>query len=87
MEYSPSQKEIYIRNPDQPATFESDGKLPPLPVPPLKATLDKYLKSIEPFLTEEELAKTQQICEKFQEPDGEGEKLQSLLMKRQEVLY
>lgn len=86
MEYSPSQKQFYIRNPDQPTTFECDKNLPPLPVPSLKATLDKYLKSVEPFLTEEELAKTRQICKKFQEPNGEGEKLQSLLLERQKVL-
>ena len=29
-------------------------RLPRLPVPPLRKTLDRYLKSIEPFLLEEE---------------------------------
>ena len=60
-------------------TFELDEELPSLPVPSLDETLDKYLDSIEPFVTESELKTTKIIVEKFR--NGAGEDLQDLLLK------
>lgn len=56
--------------------------LPHLPVPPLRATLDKYLRSIEPLVTKEELEKTKQLVEEFGKPGGQGEELQAELLQR-----
>lgn len=55
-------------------------KLPSLPVPPLDKTLDKYLKSVEPFLNEQELNRTKEVVKKF--GTGVGQKLQDLLVKK-----
>ncbi|CAG9566977.1 unnamed protein product [Danaus chrysippus] len=41
-------------------------KLPQLPVPKLNDTLKKYLKSVQPFLNEEELAKTSSLLKEFE---------------------
>ncbi|XP_046403025.1 carnitine O-acetyltransferase-like isoform X2 [Ischnura elegans] len=56
--------------------------LPHLPVPPLKKTLDKYLRTVKPLITDEEFKITSNVVAKFGAPGGVGEKLQSLLEKR-----
>ncbi|KAL3281380.1 hypothetical protein HHI36_004590 [Cryptolaemus montrouzieri] len=56
--------------------------LPSLPVPKLKQTLSKYLKSVEPFLNRYELTDTRNIVKKFE--DNEGPVLQCYLEKRAE---
>lgn len=53
-------------------------KLPRLPVPPLMETLNKYLKSVKPFLSENELKKTEELVEKFGSENGR--KLQEYLV-------
>ncbi|KAL8621111.1 hypothetical protein ACOMHN_048153 [Nucella lapillus] len=56
--------------------------LPRLPVPPLKQTMEKYLKSVRPLVTDEEFAHTQEIVGQFiQSP---GPELQKILEKRAE---
>ncbi|KAK9888430.1 hypothetical protein WA026_000678 [Henosepilachna vigintioctopunctata] len=50
--------------------FLNKFNLPSLPVPKLNQTLSKYLKSVEPFLSEHELAKTSAIVKKFEENEG-----------------
>ncbi|XP_065345556.1 carnitine O-acetyltransferase-like isoform X1 [Cloeon dipterum] len=56
--------------------------LPRLPVPPLKITLDRYLRSIRPFVNAEELKVTENLAAKFGSAGGVGEKLQKLLDER-----
>ena len=41
--------------------FSVQYSLPKLPVPPLQQTLDKYLRTCKPLLTEEEYANTEQV--------------------------
>ncbi|EGZ16952.1 hypothetical protein PHYSODRAFT_559750 [Phytophthora sojae] len=64
------------------STYALQTSLPHLPVPPLRATLDKYLRSIEPLVTKEELEKTKQLVEEFGKPGGQGEELQAELLQR-----
>ncbi|CAL4074526.1 unnamed protein product, partial [Meganyctiphanes norvegica] len=61
---------------------DHQASLPRLPVPPLEDTLNKYLKSIKPVVTEEEFMMTEEIVTKFAAPGGVGKKLQSILEKR-----
>ncbi|CAI2177916.1 1965_t:CDS:10 [Funneliformis geosporum] len=56
--------------------------LPKLPVPALKDTLEKYLKSVRPFVNSEEFAKTEAAVIEFQKPGGVGEELQKRLMSK-----
>nr|XP_011435097.2 carnitine O-acetyltransferase isoform X2 [Crassostrea gigas] len=60
--------------------FSVQDSLPKLPVPALDQTLQKYLRSVRPLLTDEEYAKTQKIVEDFNRDPGP--KLQTLLEKR-----
>jgi len=60
-------------------TFEAQGQLPSLPVPKLEASLQEYLRTIRPYLSQAEFANTKRIVEEFGKPGGEGEKLQRLL--------
>ena len=48
-----------------------------LPIPSLKSTIDKYLVTLEPLLTREELEKQMSIAEAF--VGGFGTKLQERL--------
>jgi hypothetical protein len=41
------------------------AKLPKLPVPELDKTLSKYLRSVQPFLSESEYDETKKIVENF----------------------
>lgn len=81
MEYSPNQKRVYIKTLDSASTFEEDESLPRLPVPTLQETLDKYLLSVQPFLTPQELENTIQLCQSFQ-VSQQGQDLQTLLIER-----
>ncbi|CAK8673643.1 unnamed protein product [Clavelina lepadiformis] len=53
--------------------------LPSLPVPPLKQTLDKYLKTVRPLVDDEQFKGTEKIVKSFGEAQGLGESLQSSL--------
>ncbi|XP_056286592.1 choline O-acetyltransferase-like [Pseudoliparis swirei] len=59
-------------------------KLPKVPVPPLKQTLDVYLKSVQHLVGEEQFKKTKAIVEKFGAPGGVGEVLQKKLSERRD---
>ena len=56
--------------------------LPKLPVPALKDTLEKYLKTVRPLVNSEEYAKTEAIVAEFQKPGGIGEVLHERLLAR-----
>ncbi|XP_046550844.1 peroxisomal carnitine O-octanoyltransferase-like [Haliotis rubra] len=51
---------------DTEKTFQYTEELPSLPIPPLKQTLDKYLESTKPFVTDEEYGETERIVREFQ---------------------
>ena len=55
-------------------TFSIDSQLPQLPLPPLNQTLDKYLRSVRPFLTDLEYLTTEKKVENFR--NGVGKVLQ-----------
>ncbi|XP_049420033.1 choline O-acetyltransferase-like [Epinephelus fuscoguttatus] len=58
--------------------------LPKVPVPPLKQTLDTYLKCVQHLVTEGQFKKTKAIVEKFGAPGGVGEVLQKKLLERRD---
>lgn len=55
-------------------TFAMDDHLPRLTVPPLNKTLNKYLESLKPFLTDLEYLNTEKKVENFR--NGVGKVLQ-----------
>ncbi|GAA5861326.1 hypothetical protein JCM8547_006092 [Rhodosporidiobolus lusitaniae] len=76
----------------QPRTFSAQKQLPRLPVPALSASLDKYLKSLRPFLleqaskegresswVEEELGRRREWATDFEKEGGLGRLLQERL--------
>ncbi|PAA59778.1 hypothetical protein BOX15_Mlig002496g3, partial [Macrostomum lignano] len=63
--------------------LQSQAGLPPLPVPSLEATLDKYMRTLAPIATEEELAEASRLVTDFKQ-SGMGDKLQQLLLKHAE---
>uniref|UniRef100_A0AAQ5Z3G0 Choline O-acetyltransferase n=1 Tax=Amphiprion ocellaris TaxID=80972 RepID=A0AAQ5Z3G0_AMPOC len=58
--------------------------LPKVPVPPLKQTLDTYLKCVQHLVKEQQFKKTKAIVEKFGAPGGVGEVLQKKLVERRD---
>jgi len=59
--------------------------LPPLPVPPLQQTMDKYLSAIKPLVDEEDFDYTKDLVEDFLKPGGDGEVLHNKLLQRAET--
>ncbi|XP_072377173.1 carnitine O-acetyltransferase [Diabrotica undecimpunctata] len=62
--------------------FENNLQLPSLPVPTLNQTIEKYVKTVTPFLNEAELANTKKLLTEFGSDNGIGKKLQHLLVER-----
>ena len=87
MEYTKSQKKYYCQENFQGlATFERDITLPPLPVPSLQESIAKYLKSIQPFVNQDEYQRSEIICADFLNQEFSS-KLQNELLQRAKVLY
>uniref|UniRef100_A0A672RLH4 Peroxisomal carnitine O-octanoyltransferase n=1 Tax=Sinocyclocheilus grahami TaxID=75366 RepID=A0A672RLH4_SINGR len=61
-------------------TFQYQSSLPPLPVPDLHDSLNKYLHAVKPFASEEEFQATEAIVKRFEE--GIGQQLQQKLLRR-----
>ncbi|XP_034234583.1 peroxisomal carnitine O-octanoyltransferase [Thrips palmi] len=64
-------------------TFSEDEKLPPLPLPSLRHTLERYVDSVRPFVSDAEFANTQEIVKKFEK--GEGKLLQEKLEAKAKI--
>ncbi|XP_073497954.1 carnitine O-acetyltransferase-like [Phyllobates terribilis] len=58
--------------------------LPRQPVPDLRKTLTRYLRSLQPLVDDDELESTRELVAEFLRPGGQGEELQRLLHKRAE---
>lgn len=72
---------MYLQNnKEKLPTFSIDNLLPSLPLPQLEQTLDKYLDSARPVLTELEFLKTQKCVEDFK--NGIGKALHFHLMQK-----
>ncbi|RCH98843.1 Carnitine O-acetyltransferase mitochondrial [Rhizopus azygosporus] len=56
--------------------------LPKLPVPALSATLQKYLQSVRPLLSDAEFQRTEQAVKEFEAPGGLGQELQERLLAK-----
>ena len=61
-----------VKDPSVPEnqTFYHDEKLPSLPVPEVKETIEKYLDSCRAILNDEDYEKTKKICQRFVEDDS-----------------
>lgn len=59
--------------------YKLQKELPRLPVPSIADTAAKYLQSVEPFLTSEQLQQTRAKVEDFAKAGGAGETLQARL--------
>ncbi|XP_071829929.1 choline O-acetyltransferase-like isoform X1 [Apostichopus japonicus] len=55
--------------------------LPKLPVPPLKQSLNKYLRSLKPIISTEQYERTRAIVHEFGRDGGNGELLQQKLLE------
>mmetsp|Transcript_35190 Transcript_35190/g.80282 ORF Transcript_35190/g.80282 Transcript_35190/m.80282 type:complete len:822 (+) Transcript_35190:17-2482(+) len=53
-----------------PLLYSFQGGLPSLPVPPLSATINQYLDSVKPLLSDEEFSKTKELAVTFQKTTG-----------------
>lgn len=62
--------------------FPNTLNLPHLPVPTLNQTIDKFVKSVTPFLTDDELQNTKNLLQEFSSENGIGTKLQTLLLQK-----
>lgn len=58
--------------------------LPRLPVPDLERTVNKYLATLQPLLTNSQLEYTKSLVQTFVAPDGPGPKVQAQLLYRQQ---
>mmetsp|Transcript_89030 Transcript_89030/g.237497 ORF Transcript_89030/g.237497 Transcript_89030/m.237497 type:complete len:562 (+) Transcript_89030:515-2200(+) len=54
----------------KPSTYNFQGVLPKLPVPPLKQTCKKYLESVKPLLTDEQFKEMEQKADRFLKKDA-----------------
>lgn len=71
---------IFVLPDDAPATFDKDDTLPPLPLPQLEDTLERYYESLKPFGTPEELKNSRKVIDDFK--NGIGRKLHALVEEK-----
>ncbi|RLN90261.1 hypothetical protein BBJ28_00016867 [Nothophytophthora sp. Chile5] len=53
-----------------PLTYSFQDALPRLPLPPLKDTVSRYLKSVHPLLSPKEYAEAEQMADEFMKKEG-----------------
>lgn len=63
-------------------TPSNPDNLPHYPVPALNDVLGKYLRSVQPLLSADELQHTQRLCADFGSANGEGAALHAELQRR-----
>ena len=66
----------------EPQDMVIHAKLSPPPLPTLKDTLDLYMNSVSPFLSDAERERVLKVTSELLEPGGLGEKLQQRLEER-----
>lgn len=70
----------FASSPKRLLSYQQD--LPLYPVPPLQQTLDKFLHSVQPLLSQKDLQHAERLVKQFSEKDGQGQKLQQLLEEK-----
>jgi carnitine O-acetyltransferase len=65
---------------ETPRTFEKQAHLPRLPVPSLEETAARYLRSIQPLVSQEEYKRHEALVFDFISPNGLGRVLQQRLL-------
>ena len=68
-------------------TFQHSEQLQKLPVPDLRATCERYLKSLEPLQTPEDHAATERAVAQFLESDGPALQEQLLQYDKNHASY
>ncbi|RDD45432.1 Carnitine O-acetyltransferase [Trichoplax sp. H2] len=63
-------------------SFQYQDSLPHLPVPKLQDTLQRYLRSVQAIVSDDQYSKTKEIVEEFGKSGGLGEKLTQKLKER-----
>ncbi|XP_013103640.2 peroxisomal carnitine O-octanoyltransferase isoform X2 [Stomoxys calcitrans] len=71
---------IYFMDETQRNTYDYDEDLPPLPLPDLRDTMERYYESIKPFGNDEELANARKAIAEFE--NGIGAQLHAKLKDR-----
>ncbi|XP_075147930.1 carnitine O-octanoyltransferase isoform X2 [Haematobia irritans] len=71
---------LYFMDDTQRNTYDYDEDLPPLPLPELRDTMERYYESIKPFGNEEELSNARKAIKEFE--NGIGAKLHAKLKER-----
>lgn len=81
---APAVKRGYQEDRSKGAMLRFEESLPHLPVPTLEETTKRYIKSLHPILSSEELEVSKKAVQEFLKPGGQGETLQSRLVARSE---
>uniref|UniRef100_A0A336MRR1 CSON003723 protein n=1 Tax=Culicoides sonorensis TaxID=179676 RepID=A0A336MRR1_CULSO len=71
---------IFVQPEGAPPTFDKDDSLPPLPLPKLEETLERFFESLKPFGTELELKNTRKLLDDFK--NNEGKKLHAFIEEK-----
>ncbi|KAK8042559.1 putative carnitine O-acetyltransferase precursor [Apiospora phragmitis] len=74
----------YVEDKSKGPMLRFQDSLPRLPVPTLEETSARYLKSLNPLLSSDELASSKKAVEEFVKPGGVGRKLQEKLVAKRE---
>jgi hypothetical protein len=61
-----------------------DIVLPKLPVPNLEQTLERYLATVKPIVTDSQYERTKAMVRAFGSSNGQGPRLQEKLLQRRE---
>ncbi|KAH9438983.1 hypothetical protein MCOR02_002566 [Pyricularia oryzae] len=74
----------YVEDKSKGPMLRFQESLPRLPVPTLEETAARYLRTLKPLLSKEELANSTKAVQEFVKPGGVGAKLQEKLIARRE---